>query len=181
MKWSQHRKRIRESICPELKKRIDFHVTCYRDAHDGVGEAWITVDRKKVLGAGFYKWWKAFRKAQTETQEKSTDSGGCIASMRGSHFETFLPETEQAVLNQEVYETGYFLKATKDYLNMSLEEALQSSNHLIRALAMVDRRLGKRRFGRIKIAPDDPAIVKLFYALRQEVMNKDIQPPHPTD
>ncbi len=169
MRWSQQRKQIKLLICPELRKRIDFHVTCYREAHDHVGEAWITIDGEKVFGASFYEWWKAFDKALEQTQEHSTLSGP-LAIHTGSHFQTFTPITEQLVLDQEVYETGYFLESLKSYLETALEEALRSSNHLIRAFAMVDRRLGKRRFAKIEIKDSDPNIVKLFYVLRAHVI-----------
>jgi hypothetical protein len=175
MKWSQQRKRIRDFICPELRKRIDFHVTSYRESLHDVGEAWITVDGEKVLGAGYYKWWKAFNEVRAQTEEQSTVPG-LVASQEGASITTNYPKAERTLLEQEVYETGFFLNSTSDYLNTSLDDALRSSNHFNRALAMVDRRLGKRRFDHIEVTADDPSIVILFYALRAEVMNRRIQP-----
>lgn len=161
-----------------MRKRIDFHVTSYHRAHHQVGEAWITVDGDKVLGAGYCKWWKAFREALQQTQEKPTGSR-FLAVQHGAYITTFTPETEALVMEREVYETGFFLKSFRDFPNLSLDAALASGNHFIRALAMIDRRLGRRRFDEIKIRPDDPTIVKLFYALRAEAMHKTASNPIP--
>lgn len=55
MPWSKLRAKIREFICPELRDRIDFHVTSYRHSHDEAEKAWITVDGERVQTASWYR------------------------------------------------------------------------------------------------------------------------------
>lgn len=54
MMWSKLRKKIKEFFAPELRERIDVHLTYYHDAHDDDGEVWITLDGKKIFGGGYY-------------------------------------------------------------------------------------------------------------------------------
>lgn len=61
-----------------------------------------------------------------------------------------------------------FNQALFDYLGLRLEDALTSSNVVIRALAMLDRRLGRRRFEKLRKQPDDHPLVRGFYELRGE-------------
>jgi hypothetical protein len=51
---------------------------------------------------------------------------------------------------------------------MSVEEMLRADSAIVRALAMLDRRLGKRRLARLSLAPDEIALVRGCYALRCE-------------
>lgn len=57
MMWSKLRKKFKGFITPDLRERIDVHLTCYHDAHDDYGEAWITLDGKKIFGGGYYHWY----------------------------------------------------------------------------------------------------------------------------
>lgn len=51
MKWSAIKKQWRELAASDS---IDIHVTGYRQAHDGAGEFWITLDRIKIFGVNDY-------------------------------------------------------------------------------------------------------------------------------
>ena len=165
MIWSKLRKHVRDRIIRELCARIDFHLTRYRCAHDQVGEAWITVDGVKVAGAGFYAWWKAYKKSLQATGEKPPP-GGHLAVWEGHRITTTTPRAEKGVLGSGVYETGWFFQSLIDSLSLPLDEALASDNPLIRALALVDRRLGRRRFEALHVKPTEPDLVRLFHALR---------------
>lgn len=52
-----------------------------------------------------------------------------------------------------------------DYLNYSIDEALRSERPVVRALAMLDKRLGKRRLTGMDLSKAT-LLVKRFYALR---------------
>jgi hypothetical protein len=47
-----------------------------------------------------------------------------------------------------------------------LRRALESTNVLIRALALIDRRLGRRRFEALRLARGEHDLVRLFQSLR---------------
>jgi hypothetical protein len=49
---------------------------------------------------------------------------------------------------------------------MPIEDALSSSSPLLRAMAMIDRRHGKRRLRSIRLASDEHPLVREPYAVR---------------
>ena len=163
MNWSQHRKQLRSLLAPELRKRIDFHVTSYRPSTHH-GEAWITVDGKRVFSAGYYKWENALEKEIV-----------CTGEVRYPLYSPWFPSppsfprSAQNVSDRGIYETSFFLESLKEYLETPLKRALESTNPLIRAVAMLDRRLGRRRFATLKVQESDSEIVKLFYTLRAAI------------
>ena len=62
-----------------------------------------------------------------------------------------------------------FWNSLKDYLSLSFEDALKSDNPVFKALAMIDKRLGKRRLRDIKLSNNEHPLVKELYKLRCDV------------
>ena len=54
------------------------------------------------------------------------------------------------------------------YLDLSVAAALASDEPIHRALAMVDRRLGRRRFEALALGQDEHPVVRELYELRAE-------------
>ncbi len=52
------------------------------------------------------------------------------------------------------------------YLDLTIDQALVSSDPLHRALAMIDRRLGRRRFEALKLSTDEHPLVRQLHELR---------------
>ena len=63
---------------------------------------------------------------------------------------------------------GQALADLKRYLALSIEDALISDRPLVRALAVIDRRAGKRRLRRLEIGPEEHPLVRELYQLRCE-------------
>ncbi len=61
-----------------------------------------------------------------------------------------------------------FHRALWDSLSLSIDDMLHSENGIIRALAMLDRRLGKRRLLALDLPDDELPLVRTLYALRCE-------------
>ncbi|CUU48889.1 SF0329 family protein [Clostridium beijerinckii] len=165
MMWSKLRKEIRELITSELRQRIDIHCTCYHDAHDNYGEVWITLDGKKLFGGGHYYWYRIFQSSQ---EILSYD----FALQHGGHQEFSKPKVEsrevETLMRLGFNETGQITNSLENYINTPYEESLNSNNPIYKAFALVDKRLGKRRFLRIDITNEKHPLVKLFYKLRKE-------------
>jgi hypothetical protein len=58
--------------------------------------------------------------------------------------------------------------ALAGYLDLALPGALASEEPVHRALALIDRRLGRRRFEGLHLGPDEPPVVVRMYRLRAE-------------
>lgn len=63
-----------------------------------------------------------------------------------------------------------FYESLKSYPDRSLEQSLVSERGLVRGIAMIDRRLGKRRLENMEVEKEE-AFVKTLYLLRCQVEN----------
>jgi hypothetical protein len=68
----------------------------------------------------------------------------------------------------DYYADFHFTGALREYITLSIDDALQSSNSLIQAVAMFDRRLGKRRLQKMTENPPEHPLVNAFFRLRCE-------------
>ena len=66
------------------------------------------------------------------------------------------------------YDDYQALADLKAYLLLSVDDALHSGSPLIRALAVIDRRVGKRRLRSLEIGPEEHSLVYELYRLRCE-------------
>jgi len=54
----------------------------------------------------------------------------------------------------------------EQWAGLSLDDALVSENPIVRALSMVDRRLGKRRLRQIDLTNGEHPLVRMLFRLR---------------
>jgi hypothetical protein len=66
------------------------------------------------------------------------------------------------------YDDYRALEDLKRYLALPIDDALRSSGPLLRALAVIDRRVGKRRLRSLDIGPEEHPLVHELYRLRCE-------------
>lgn len=121
MKWSKLKQQVEALFADEVRGRIELRTTRYSKSHDGFGRSWITVDGREIVNMSNY-----LRCAD----DRDADGN---------------PDRFQAGVF-----TGYDLPdAMREFLTLSIDQALASSNPLVRGLAVLDRRAGTRRLGRI--------------------------------
>ena len=145
MQWSKLKSRVKALICPELRDRIDFHLTSYRESHDGADKVWITVDGQRVFSCKHYP---------SEWAEAEAYYGG----LRGE-------QVKESLKAREIHGPGDFGNAMRAYLDMPVGEALTSSDPLVKAFALVDRRVGKRTLEKLELSDEEHTLVKAFYGL----------------
>ena len=140
MQWSKLKSRVESFFCDPLKGRVEMFTTWYK--YSGSPErarGAILVDKNEVFEVNTDKWIAL----QRETCKKE-------------------------LWSQEVFQDLEFRKSLKEYLTLPIGEALVSENVLIRALALIDRRVGKRKLCEIKVPEDEHELIKLMYKLRCE-------------
>lgn len=74
--------------------------------------------------------------------------------------------------DQATFSDYDFLFAATKYLQLSIQEALESDNSLLRVFAIMDKRVGKRTLERLRLEGtyrQYPEWVQQFYRLRWEV------------
>lgn len=141
--WSNMRKVLEtDRLCPALRGRVTYFMTCYHDAHDDEGRFCIRVDGREYLNSHQWNHYDSAGNYRTPAQH---DRDGSFCQCQA-------------------------LKAIYIYLDeLTIDEALASDSALIRLLAVLDRRVGKRRMP--QLAEDmrgEPEWLQFFYRLRLE-------------
>jgi len=123
MRWSKLRALVRERLAPSIAERIDLHSTRYGDCN--CGHAWVTLDGEVV--ANFCT------RANAIARYVPTDP-----KVGGTPRHQFAQFGELS--RQDAY------RACWDFVHaLSADEALQDEDPLVQSLAVLDRRIGKRR------------------------------------
>ena len=125
---------------------MEFHLTSYRRSHDEADKVWITIDGETVLKMKHYPYQRA-------------------------EFEAYWCGLEYTAARSLLCELGFFRpqdfgNAMRTYLDLSIDDALASTNPLIKAFAIIDRRVGKRRLLKLEISETDIPLIRAFYSLR---------------
>ncbi|WP_369283579.1 hypothetical protein [Oscillibacter sp. GMB15532] len=156
--WAGLKKQLNEALCDALKNRVTYFLTRYHDVHNSYGRAAILLDGKELV---CFSWIKMYY------QER--DITPLYDKMPGSPYEELVEKMKPTWDANCTYCEMDFLEAVLQFRNMPIQEALTSENYIIRVLAIMDRRVGKRTL--LKILEDEaykdfPAWVRQFYELR---------------
>ena len=136
MRWSKLKQRIEENFAPEISERARVHLTRHRGSHDQEQHGRIIIDGDVWFDACTFK----SSRAMLDTVEENTGirSWGLV---------------DQHVI-EEVKERGFlegsnFSSVLFAFLNTSVEDALSSGEPLMRVLAVMDKRVGKRTLNKL--------------------------------
>lgn len=192
MMWSKLKKQLEDFICPSLKGRVEFWVTNYRKAPDQMGRAYITVDGKEVINMCTLKKEVEIYRTEQEIKERDNidfdeydyeqDEMSELLKKIGYSEEMISQIAINRAINdiaeKKVEEKGIFaqydfFEAVKAFLNSPIEESLKSDNPIIKSLAVIDKRIGKRTLSKLKepMKHEKSELVKYFYNLRCEAEN----------
>lgn len=152
--WSKLKKTVEALFAPEVYGRVELRSTNYRHAHDQQGRGYITVDGKEVWDMATFAFWN--------TERPRIDK---MVAETGLH-----PADAQSLIGEQLkaeghYSHGGYRRALEAYLNASIDENLESTDTLRRALAMLDRRVGRRRLASMDVSAEHP-MVRFFHDLR---------------
>ncbi|MGI8691234.1 MAG: SF0329 family protein [Thermomicrobiales bacterium] len=159
MRWSKLKQLIEDRMADSLQRRVEVHTTRYRHAHDGEGRGWITVDKREVANMCEWRFWNHYYSHVQGEEGFYTHYGEIHARLR-----------EQGIMHR--YD---FNDALWKSLLLSIDDALRSDNVLIRAFAMLDSRLGKRRLRTLRLGDAEHPLVRQFYNLRCEAEGIEAQ------
>ncbi len=154
--WSKLNKQLSELLCDELKDRLSYFLTRYHKVHNSYGRASIRLDNRELV---CFSWIEMYRQenALSEVWEKT------------GIWEPNDPGLKDKWDTNATYHDMDFLMAVTSFLQMPITEALYSDDYIIRILAIVDRRIGKRTLQKLRESRDYqgfPSWVKQFYELR---------------
>jgi hypothetical protein len=137
MRWSKLKQQVESIFAPDLRGRVELWTTRYTKAHDRFGRSWITLDGQELLNMSNY------------------------LSVKGKNADGYPHRFAHNTF------AGYDLPlAMRQFLTLSIDQALASPNPLIQALAILDRRTGQPRLAKLNPAQLPPLPKKLLI-LRQ--------------
>lgn len=127
MRWSKLRKLVKDRFAPEVQGRLDINSAAYGNC--SCGHAWLTWDGEVI--ANF-----------------CTRAHGNIGAYMPD-FEPPDPPPGKLVAYGEFSRQDAYHACWALVHDLSIDEALADEDALVRSLAIVDARLGKRRLARI--------------------------------
>ena len=153
-------------MAPSLAGRVELHAAHYTHAHDGDGRDWITVDKREVVNFCDHierrEWDRVAEAVLAEHAEAWQDA---TPNQRAGWRNW---ETERRLRAAGILSSWRCNNALYEYLSLSIDDALASDNAVIRALAMTDRRLGKRRLRTLRVDDSEYPFIQRLHRLRCE-------------
>jgi len=161
--WAKVRKILEQDLlCDSLKGRVRYFTTRYRKAHDSIGRVCVLVDEKEVINMPF----SIQNERYAETHKRKKDKPD-------KSFYEIHEEVHEDFAKKGFYYPGDFGFALDEFLSADIQDALKSDNYLVRMLAIMDRRTGKRTLESIKpTIANLPEWLQYFYNLRFESDSK---------
>jgi hypothetical protein len=164
MQWSKLRSHLHEFVAPSVRKRIDFHLINYRKLSELANEFIVTIDGERVFAASTTR-----HNIETYVKERTSRLASYGDGPEPNEF-------EKSLMRREIHAPQDITSSIRTYFDLDPHIALTSSDPILRAFAMIDKRIGRRTLKEIKLAEDDHSLVRVLYSLRMGTLI--LPPPH---
>src|SRR5258708_11901754 len=176
MKWSRLKKLVEERLAPTVHGRISLHQARYRRTREEVGRVWLSIDGREVISfnTNSYVAKRAALGAEIRAANDLRPYGDA-----GQHpaYLAADAEAEASLRRSGEYDDYHAVADLVRSLSLAIEVALMDESPLLRALAILDSRVGKRRLRALLSAADEHAFVRSVVALRCEAEGVSIAAP----
>ncbi|NBD25603.1 SF0329 family protein [Paenibacillus glycinis] len=185
MAWSKLKQSLESFLSPGLNGRVEYRATSYRYVLDKAGICYIAVGKKNVLNmsdtTSGIRWYQTELEVKNDPDIRVPVSEEEIEAVRQEtkgnapedRLQAMAGSRKKSVLAKEIFsaqsslsKSNFIVVATK-FLSTSIEESLESQDIVLNILALVDRRVGKKRLLNMaeKMKAKHPA-VRYFYEMR---------------
>lgn len=189
MSWSKLKQNLESFLCPALYGRVEYRATGYRYLPDKSGICYIAVDKKNVFNmsdiTSSIRWYQTEQEIKNDSNIQIPISNEEIEAVR-KDTNGMVPEDRLKVIarsrkisecakellsaQSSLSKSNFIVVATK-FLSTSIEESLESNDILLNILALVDRRVGKKRILNMnEMMKLKHPIVQYFYELRRSTL-----------
>ncbi|TVX86875.1 hypothetical protein [Paenibacillus agilis] len=186
MSWSKLKQHLESFLCPALVGRVEYRATSYFYLPGKSGICYIAVDKKNVFNMSdittSIRWYQTEQEIKNDPDIQVPINDEEIEAVRKDTKGT-VPEDRLKVIarNRKITECAKgilsaqaalsksnFIVVANKFLSTSIEESLESDDIMLNILALVDRRVGKKRILNMaeKMKLKHP-IVQYFYELRR--------------
>ncbi|EFM10702.1 conserved hypothetical protein [Paenibacillus curdlanolyticus YK9] len=189
MSWSKMKQQLESFLSPALAGRFEYRATSYRYSPDKAGQCYITVDKKNVLNMSdqttSIRWYQSeleikndpdiqipITNEEIDTIRRETNGkvpeDRLLVMARGRKISVIAKELLSA---QSALSKSNFVVVANKFLSSSIEDSMESSDILLNILALVDRRIGKKRI----LSMSEPIKLKhpsvqYFYEMRRSAL-----------
>ena len=160
MPWSRLKALVESRQAPALGGRVTLHQARYRHAREEVGRVWVAVDGQEVAAFATHMGYARVRPLADSLMDERN------AWRSTSAYADATTDAEAQLRTAGEFSDAVALDDLEGYLSLTVEAALSSDSPLVRALAMLDSRLGKRRLRALEVAPSEHPFVRRMYELR---------------
>ncbi|MDH3974563.1 MAG: PcfJ domain-containing protein, partial [Deltaproteobacteria bacterium] len=127
----------------QLKKRIEIGATSYRKSHDQVGRGWIAIDKCQIINMCTITYEiELFQRRQRENLSYQ--------------------EMGRKLNEMNIFCQYDWYKSLSIYLNLSIDEIIDSDNEIVRAIGMIDSRTGKRKLKKFDVSNEHELVKRLY-------------------
>ncbi|MHA6533719.1 SF0329 family protein [Paenibacillus sp. BAC0078] len=189
MSWSKLKQQLEGFLCPALNGRVEYRAPGYRYLPDKSGICYITVDKKNVLNMSDktnpIRWYQTELEIKNDPDIQIPISNDEIEAVRKA-TKGPVPEDRLVVMARSRKSTEHakellsaqaslsksnFIVVANKFLTTPIEESMESEEILLNVLALVDRRVGKKRIESMaeRVRLKHP-IVRYFYELRRKTL-----------
>lgn len=189
MIWSKMKPLLENFLAPALAGRVGYLSTSYRYSPDKNGQCCIVVDNKKIFNmndrATVMKWYQSEQDikkdpavviplSDVEIEHLRKETGGKVPEERLAVIvrdRKLLAYAKQTMAAQVALSKSDFYKTANVFLAQPIEASLASTDILLNCLALLDRRVGKKRIMDMeKSVKMKHPIVQYFYRLRRSTI-----------
>lgn len=187
MIWSKMKPQLENFLAPVLLGRVAYLSTSYRYSPDKNGQCRIAVDNIKIFnmkdGTTGIKWYLSEQDikndptimlplSEAEIEQIRKETGGKVPEERLAVIASdrkLLAYAKGTMAAQVALSKSDFNKTADTFLSQPIEDSLASNDILLNCLALLDRRVGKKRILDIgKSVKMKHPIVQYFYVLRRD-------------
>ena len=151
-------------VCEKLSSRVSINMTHYRAVHEPETRVWVTLDKEEILSISKLDYIIKYSVLSSEIS-KLNDYDRKLRTVTNDFYKVY-PQAKRILNSQMKYSEYEFLIALEEYINEPIESLLISDDDIKKALAMFDKRFGRRRIIDYEITSGSPELVKLFYRIR---------------
>lgn len=189
MIWSKMKPQLENFLVPSLAGRVSYLSTSYRYLPDKNGQCCMAVDNKKIFSmkdtTTGIKWYLSEQEikndpsvmiplSEAEIEQVRKETGGKVPEERLAVIagdRKLLAYAKQTLAAQAALSKSDFYKVSEIYLNQPVGTSLASTDILLNCLALLDRRVGKKRILDMEqtVKMKHP-VVQYFYRLRRSAL-----------
>ena len=175
MKWSKVQSDVRDRFAPSVRARISLHQARYRRTREEVGRIWLTIDGREIASFDTNSYVR--RRAEIADSIREVNGLRPYGSVDTEQAWHAADDEAQNILRRAgEYDDYRAWEELETYLSMPIQEALDSPSPLLRGIAIIDERVGKRRLRSLAQKAEHP-LVRQLLEVRCEAEGLDINAP----